>query len=212
MKVKTNRPKNFEEAFGLIMERSEPYWIKRNFFLENLQASKFQWFFVEGLIALEEELHLPGLLSLINGIEASLRWTHKQIIRDENQGYEPEKRSLLNNRLLRDCHDLGMPVERLSFNGEVDFLDKIKSNDRPAEIVRTRNNICHGNVFEYIREIDGDAFFVPGNLTPVSEQVLWISFHWVEGLGEYRRMRGLPPPLLVAREPCTEPLFLVECL
>ena len=95
MKVKTNRPKNFEEAFGLIMERSEPYWIKRNFFLENLQASKFQWFFVEGLIALEEELHLPGLLSLINGIEASLRWTHKQIIRDENQGYEPEKRSLL---------------------------------------------------------------------------------------------------------------------
>jgi len=192
IKVKIRRPRNFGEAFALLMTRSEPYWEKRNFFLENLQAAEFQWFFVEGLISLEEELHLPGLLSLINGIEASLRWTHRQITREENAGYEPERRSLLNNRLLRDCHDLGMPVERLAFNGETNFLEKIRTNDQPAEIVRTRNNVCHGNVFEYIQEIDGGAFFVPGNLTPVSEQVLWTSFHWAEGLGEYRRAKGFP--------------------
>lgn len=185
------RPQNYDEYFAIMMNRSEHYWRKRNFFLESLQAAEFQWFFVEGLIALEEELHLPGLLSLINGIEASIRWTHRQITRQEAEEPEPEKRSILSNHLLRKCHAQGMPVIALAFEGEVDFVKKISDNKINAKIVHTRHNVCHGNIYEYVQTVGGEPIFVPGNLTALSEEVLWVSFKWAHALGEYRRSIGM---------------------
>lgn len=201
------RPENFGEYFNIMMDRSEPYWEKRNFFLEALQAAEFQWFFVEGLIALEEELYLPGTLSLINGIEASLRWTHRQISKAEDDTPEPEKRSLLSNHLLRKCQAEGMPVEALAFEGETDFLELIKTNTKNVEIVRTRHNVCHGNIYEYIQVVAGEQVFVPGNLAKVSEQVLWVSFNWAHSLGDFRRKLGMPHHVELADIPVRNPFL-----
>ncbi|MBX8799739.1 hypothetical protein HBA92_03130 [Ochrobactrum sp. MR28] len=194
-----------DEAFAIMMGRSEYYWQKRNFFLEALQAAEFHWFFVEGLIALEEELHLPGLLSIINGIEASMRWTHRHMTREANESHEPEKRSLMNNRLLNECAELGMPVEVLAFNGEADFLDKIKGKTLNAELVRVRNNICHGNIFEYVADREHSSIMLPGNLTVVSEQILWISYQWAYALGEFRRKIGIPHHVDTPQIPISNP-------
>ncbi len=199
------RPENFGQYFTIMMNRSEHYWEKRNFFLESLQAAEFQWFFVEGLIALEEELHLPGLLSLINGIEASIRWTHRQVTREDNDTHEPEGRSILSNHLLRKCLAQGMPVEALAFEGEGDFFAKISTNAVNAEIVRTRHNVCHGNLHEYFQKVGDEVIFVPGNLVAISEQVLWVSFKWAHALGHYRRQLGLqhhvPNPDIPVKDP-----------
>jgi hypothetical protein len=201
------KPQNYDEYYAVMISRSEHYWRKRNFFLEALQAAEFQWFFVEGLIALEEDLHLPGLLSLMNGIEASIRWTHRQITRQDGDGPEPEKRSILSNYLLRQCHAKGMPVETLAFQGETDFLKTINDNKINADIVRTRHNICHGNIYEYVQEVGGEPVFVPGNLTVLSEQVLWVSFKWAHALGEYRRTIGMHHHVPTPNIPVENPFF-----
>jgi len=56
-----------------------------------------------------------------------------------------------------------------------------------------RNNICHGNIYEFInRELGPEnSFFTPECLRELSETLLKISYHWAEELGKFRRVDGL---------------------
>jgi hypothetical protein len=102
---------------------------------------------------------------------------------------------VLSNRLILQADEAGMPVQYLAFNDEDNFFEKLKS-DKPnrvdVEIVRLRNNICHGNVMEFVNVELGpeNSFFSPESLKTVTEKVLAISADWCEALGVFRRKHG----------------------
>ena len=164
-------------------------------FAEHLKAAEMHWFFVQGVEAIERELFVPGVSSILNGIEASLRVTLTQLA----NGAEVEELSpykVLSNTLINQAKDEGMPVEFLAFPNENDFLAKLatqKLNRIDVELVRQRNNICHGNIFEYINEELGeeDRFFTPECLRDTANVLIELATNWTTKLGEYRHARGL---------------------
>ena len=164
-----------------------------NFFLENLRGAEFHWFFVQAAKALEHELYVPAVSSLLNGIEATLRVTLQQIA-DPVIHHEPSPYRVLSNKLILDSYSHGIPVEILAFSGVTMLLEKLQSkkpNRTDVEIVRVRNNICHGNVFEFIkRELgEGNYFFTPECLSDLAISLLDMSKQWAIALGKYRHQR-----------------------
>lgn len=169
---------------------------ERNYFFEWLCAAEFHWFFVQGLDAIRNEFIVPGVSSLLNGIEASLRVTVEHVQSGETSPPEPSPYKVLSNNLLLKAEEIGMPIELLAFPDEHDFQEKLESqtpNRVDVEVVRLRNNICHGNISEFINTELGaeNSFFTPMSLSPIAEQLLNISFNWAKGLGQFRRGHGL---------------------
>jgi hypothetical protein len=172
--------------------------LERNHFFETLCAAEFHWFFVQGLDAIRNEYYVPGVSSLLNGIEASIRVTIAQVSGapkgkplDELSPYR-----VLSNNLILNAQEVGMPVEALAFPCEADFLEKLKTaklNRVDVEIVRQRNNICHGDIFEFINRDLGpeNTFFTPECVRPLAFTLVEVSHVWAEELGKYRRSKGL---------------------
>ncbi|WP_081459311.1 hypothetical protein [Pseudoxanthomonas suwonensis] len=175
-----------------------PWWEERNHFLETLCAAEFHWFFVQGLDAIRNEYYIPGLSSLLNGIEASLRVTIAQVSGAPDgeplDGLSPYR--VLSNNLILNAQEVGMPVEALAFPGEADFLGKlqtVKPNRVDVEVVRQRNNICHGDIFEFINRDLGpeNSFFTPECVRPLAFTLLEVSHAWAAELGRFRRSKNL---------------------
>lgn len=172
--------------------------LERNHFFEKLCAAEFHWFFVQGLDAIRNEFYVPGVSSLLNGIEASLRVTIAQISSapegkplDELSPYR-----VLSNNLILNAQEVGIPVKALAFPREADFLEKLKTvkpNRIDVEIVRQRNNICHGDIFEFINRDLGpeNSFFTPECVRPLAFTLIEVSHVWAEELGKFRRSKGL---------------------
>lgn len=169
----------------------------RNLFFESLCAAEQHWFFVQGHDAYVHELYLPALSSLLNGIEASLRVTLHLLPRGPSdqdiRDLSPYR--VLSNKLIQQAYEAGMPVRYLAFNDEHDFFDNLKSekpNRVDVGIVRLRNNICHGNVMEFINVELGpeNSFFSPEMLKTPTEKVLAICADWAEAMGHFRRQHG----------------------
>jgi len=177
--------------------RYRDFWKARKIFFESLCAAEQHWFFVQGHDAYVQQLYLPALSSLLNGIEATLRVTLHQVDADiSNKTVDLSPYRVLSNNLILQASDKGMEVRYLAFNDEHDFIEKLhsaKPNRRDVEIVRLRNNICHGNIFEFINRDLGaeNSFFSPEALKLVTEKVLAISADWCESLGSFRRAHGL---------------------
>ena len=170
--------------------------IERNHFFESLCAAEFHWFFVQGLDAISNGFFVPGVSSLLNGVEASLRVTIAQVSSGEKSVEDISPYKVLSNNLIKNAADLGMPIDALAFPGENDFrvrLSSQKPNKIDVEIVRQRNNICHGNIFEFInRELGPEnSFFTPESLKPLAYTLLEVSHGWAEDLGKFRQSKGL---------------------
>lgn len=179
-------------------DKNAAWWKERNYFFETLCAAEFHWFFVQGLDAIRNEYYVPGLSSLLNGIEASLRVTIAQVSGPPDgeplDGLSPYR--VLSNNLIRNGQEIGLPVEALAFPGEVDFLSKLqtaKSHRVDVEVVRQRNNICHGDIFEFINRDLGpeNSFFTPECVRPLALTLLEVSHVWAEELGKFRRSKNL---------------------
>ena len=164
----------------------------KNFFIEHLQAAEFHWFFVQGVDALMNGFYVPAVSSLLNGIEASLRVTISQASNSEHKIIELSSHKVLSNNLIKNAKELGLPTSALAFSNEKDFeikLETLKPNIINVEIVKQRNNICHGNILEFINTEFGDenSFFTPECLRELSFELLNICGNWVEQLGIYRK-------------------------
>lgn len=90
---------------------------------------------------------------------------------------------VLSNKLILQAQEEGMPMRYLAFNDEDDFLANLtseKPNKVDVGIVRLRNNICHGNVIDFVNVDLGpdNSYFSPELLKTVTEQVLTISADW----------------------------------
>jgi hypothetical protein len=174
----------------------QPWSAEMNFFFEALSAAEFHWFFVQGLAAIRTDLYVPGVSALLNGVEASVRVTLHQITAERLSEAELSPYRVLSNTLLKSAAENGMPVEALAFPGETDFLEKLsRSKDARTlvEIVRLRNDICHGNILKFIEKTDDreQSFFTPYSLRNVSALLLAVCFTWAKALGTFRRERGL---------------------
>jgi hypothetical protein len=156
-----------------------------------LKAPEFHWFFVQGVKAIENGLIVPGTSSLLNGIEASLRFTISQVKKEDKHG-PPSPYRVLSNNLIKDAGELGMPIASLAFPGEANFAAKLetqKPNVQYVEIVRHRNDLCHGNTYAYFnRELgEGNAFFTPECLKDLATKIIAVSDTWATELSNYRR-------------------------
>ncbi len=171
---------------------------ERNHFLEMLCAAEFHWFFVQGLDAIRNEYYIPGVSSLLNGIEATLRVTIAQVSAASGvksiEELSPYR--VLSNNLILNAKDIGMPVQALAFPSEADFMAKlntVKPNVVYVEVVRHRNNTCHGDIFEFINRDLGpeNSFFTPESIRPLAFILIDVCRNWAEELGKFRRSKGL---------------------
>lgn len=164
---------------------------ERIFFIKHHLGAEVHWFFSQGSEALKQGLILPACSSFIIGIESSLRVTMAQIEKPALvEELDPTR--ILSNRLLVAARAAGLPVNKLAFPEETDFIQKLESvkpNIRNVEIVRVRHNLCHGNILEYINKELGEDnyFFTPECCLKLAEQLLIVSKAWVEELGKFRK-------------------------
>ncbi|MFE0757899.1 hypothetical protein ACFW16_28320 [Inquilinus sp. NPDC058860] len=173
------------------------YHETRNLFFQSLCAAEQHWFFVQGHDAYVHELYIPALSSLLNGLEASLRVTLHLLnqVPQEQDLRDISPYRVLSNKLILQAQEAGLPVKYLAFNEEMDFFENLKTekpNRVDVGIVRLRNNICHGNVMDFVNVDLGpeSSFFSPEMLKTVTEKVLAISADWCEALGQFRRRHG----------------------
>lgn len=160
-------------------------------YLERALGPLVHWFFVQGIQALEQKLYLPGVTSLILGIEASVRVTMKEIDGTDFL-VDRELGKTLSNSLLRDAKEYGLPIEALVFPGEEDFEEKLRSNQTHVEIVRVRHDLAHGNVLAFINEELGteNRFFTPECLRDLSNVLEEVCDQWTDELAKVRMARG----------------------
>ena len=164
---------------------------ERIFFLKHHLGAEVHWFFSQGSEALKQGLILPACSSFIIGIESSLRVTMAQIEKTAPiEELDPTR--TLSNRLLVAARAAGLPVNKLAFPEETDFIQKLESvkpNIRNVEVVRVRHNLCHGNILEHINKELGEDnyFFTPECCLKLAVQLLIVSKAWVEELGKFRK-------------------------
>lgn len=160
-------------------------------YLERPLGPLVHWFFVQGVEALQQDLYLPGVASLILGIEASVRVTMKEI---EGTDFlaDRELGKTLSNSLLRDAKEAGLPVGTLAFPGEEDFKEKLLSNKPHVEIVRVRHDLAHGNVLAFVNEELGaeNRFFTPECLRDLSRVLEDMCDRWSEELVKVQAVRN----------------------
>lgn len=168
-------------------------------YYEHCTVPVIDWFFKQATEAVHHGLWIPACTSFLNGIETSLMVTLKSLmLKPSVNGQQPapelvdlEGISVMSNTLLRKAKQEGMPVELLSFPAEKDMLAKIAAGRKPeAEIVRLRNNVCHGNILEFIMSVDiGNSepirFFTPECCRDLVHELSSISRNWAVGLHKY---------------------------
>jgi hypothetical protein len=175
-------PLDIDQAFFEV-----PPWVR---IAGILNAAEFHWHFAQGIKAIEAELYIPGVLSLLAGIEASIRFSLYQI-KSAEFPFEEDLGAVLSNSLLRQAHQAGLPVQLLAFPGENQFLAALNFTKPGVQVVALRNDLAHGNVRAFINRDLGDenAFFTPECLRPLAHQLQQISSSWAEGLAHYRAAR-----------------------
>lgn len=179
--------KNFLDEAKIEQER-------RTFFAVALMNPAFHLFFTQGQQALEAELYIPGVSSILNGFEASLRVTMAQLDPNYDGDLRLSPYHLLSNTMLSKAHDVGLPVERLALRSDKHFLDQIKTKDNVG-IVQLRHDVCHGNILDFIwkMEFEQIQILTPECLRATAADLLDVAYHWATGLAEFREKRGRRP-------------------
>lgn len=179
------------------IEKGQRDAARKNFFVGALLDPTFHWHFTQGQQALEQELYLPGVSALLNGIEASLRVTMAELGGGDLEKRELSNYQLLSNTLLRQGRDAGLPVEALSFPDEEDFKGQLDTKTS-VKVVALRHDICHGNILDFIQTLEGEEpiqILTPECLRPTAALLLGVSLTWARDLGEFRTGVGLRPKL-----------------
>ncbi|KAB8042539.1 hypothetical protein [Janthinobacterium aquaticum] len=172
-----------------IAERFRSFADQHNYY-RRLRGAETHWFFVEAEKALRHGLYIAAVLSFINGIEASIRTNvlyHQGKFDEESMS----KVNIMKNRLLHEARAIGLKVEMLAFPGELDFEEKLKDNVT-VELVRVRNNLCHGNVFEYFQKVTGtsETIFTSECLQNLALTLKDVSEKWTKEIERFKESQG----------------------
>jgi len=149
-----------------------------------LRAAEFHWHFSQGIIALDQRLYIPGCLSLLTGIEASIRCTIQQ---RRDPGVVPEQLgSTLSNSLLREASRVGLPIHTLVVPGEADFWERLPERSDHVRIVQLRHDLAHGNLLGYMQQTEHGPLLVPEFIQPTARTLRRLSLNWCRELAAYR--------------------------
>jgi hypothetical protein len=166
--------------------------LRKTFFVRSLMNSAFHWYFTQGQDALLSGLILPGISSLLNGIEGSIRVTVAQLAEDYQGDLVLDRQVVLSNRLLRKARELGLPVDLLAFPGEDDFARVLETRTN-VKLVQLRHDINHGNLLSFIREVTEFRILTPECLMAEAAILLGISYEWAAALAKFRVEHGIRP-------------------
>ena len=168
-----------------IAEQFRSFADQHNYY-RRLRGAETHWFFVEAEKALRHGLHIAAVLSFINGIEASIR-TNVLYQQGKFDVDSMSNVTVMTNALLREAQSIGLQVEILAFPGEVDFKDKLKTKEK-VELVRVRNNLCHGNIFEYFQKVPntGETIFTSECLQGLALILKDISEKWSKEIMRFK--------------------------
>lgn len=164
-------------------ERTWEVLKRQSAYVQRDLGAEAHWFFIQGDKAIEQQLYVPGVVSLLHGIEMSLR-----MVVSEVKQTTLDQTPTFSNSLLRQAHGLGIPVEELALPSEDNFVGKLKTNKPDVEIVRLRHDLSHGNTLAFIQTIPGtkDQFFTPESLREVAHVLIETSGRWTESLSSFR--------------------------
>jgi hypothetical protein len=178
-------PDNFADRFRTFVDLHNYY--------RRLRGAETHWFFVEAEKALRHDLYIAAVLSFINGIEASIR-TNVMYMQKKFDEESMGKVDIMKNTLLLEARSIGMRVELLSFPDEADFEEKLNSkgkNKKSVELIRVRNNLCHGNVFEYFQKVPDseEIIFTSECLRGLALTLQSISQAWSKEIERFKEMQ-----------------------
>ncbi|HCI3538433.1 TPA: hypothetical protein NOZ40_002833, partial [Acinetobacter baumannii] len=151
-------------------------------FIQENSGAEFHWYFIQGIEAYINGHYLPALLSLICGIEASLRST-LHLISDspEDRLYVAEN---MNKQMIIKAKQKGLPISVLAFSDEHDFHEKI-TNDEKINLIKLRNDLMHGNIREFTEYFEDQRIFYPEHLLDPLVEIILISKKWIKELSEF---------------------------
>ncbi|HEN9559782.1 hypothetical protein [Acinetobacter baumannii] len=152
-------------------------------FIQENSGAEFHWYFIQGIEAYTNGHYLPALLSLICGIEASLRST-LHLISDspEDRLYVAEN---MNKQMIIKAKQKGLPISVLAFSDEHDFHEKI-TNGEKINLIKLRNDLMHGNIREFTEYFEDQRIFYPEHLLDPLVEIILISKKWIKELSEFR--------------------------
>jgi hypothetical protein len=181
-----------EEKQTVVDRMMRAHWNK-TFFVQICAPSPYHWIFQQSYDALLDEYYIPGVSGMLNAIEASLRFTISDL--DADQGREGDFGAVLSNALVLRARKIGLDVSILALPGERDFDDKLNNGGRanPIGIVKLRNSVCHGNLMEFVSDIEVvPDYFVPELLLGRAVDLVDVAVDWVFELARFRHLKGLP--------------------
>ena len=183
-----------DEGLRSFLEEVKAEQQRRAFFAATLMNPAFHWFFTQGQQALEAELYIPGVSSILNGIEASLRVTMTQIDLEYAGTLNLSPYRLLSNMMLSKAHAAGLPVKLLAMRGESDFLNQIETK-KNVTIVQLRHDVCHGNILNFIQRMEFEKIEIltPECLRTTAADLLDLAYRWALGLAQFRAKNGRRP-------------------
>ena len=175
---------NTAEKFRLFAKQHNSRW--------HIRYGEVGPFFTDGYACVAHGQYLAACLSFITGIEMSLRLPllHQNGF-DLRQAWKRKQDTgvpLLSNELLLKASAIGLPVKLLRYGRDPEesiFVQNLLSNDpeKQANIVRLRNNICHGNLNLFVEEKDGVPMVHNSTIEKEAKELEAVVTAWSYGFG-----------------------------
>jgi len=175
-----------EARRAFVQQQALDFAAKHNFARRLNFSAEMHWFFYEARVSLEAGRFLASALCYMHGIEATVRWLHREAYPHAKPDLEDQAN--FSHRLLRELQAVGYRVETLAFPGEADFLTKIQTSKPHVELLRQRNNIAHGNAAEYFQTVPetSDRIFTPECLRDLARTLHEVSDAWTREIARRR--------------------------
>lgn len=161
-------------------------------------GAEYAWYFMESEKAFEQGLFLLSVCGSLIGIEASLRGLIKLL---EGIKYHEEKRikkPKLNIATLKQIQEHGLNIDVLCFPDD-DYSQFMRSNNHTITIIELRNELSHGNLFNYLEPHDiripnkpcqdPGKIFNPAFLKDLNQQLLEIQLKWANEINRFNKQR-----------------------
>jgi hypothetical protein len=176
---------DIDEKFHLFAKQHNSRW--------HIRYGEVAPFFTDGYACVAHGQNLAACLSFITGIEMSLRLPllHAKGF-DIRRAWDTTGTGvpLLSNDLLVKAGEIGLPIRLLRYGRdpkESIFLSNLlcEKHENRANIVRLRNNICHGNLNIFVEEKDGIAMVHNSEIEKEAKELEAVVAAWTEGFGKW---------------------------
>lgn len=173
-----------DEKFRLFAKQHNLRW--------HLRYGEVGPFFADGYACVAHGQYLAACLSFITGIEMSLRLPllHARGFDIRRAWDQKTGVPLLSNELLVRASEIDLPIKLLRYGRDPEesiFLQNLscRTHAKQANIVRLRNNICHGNLSIFVEETDGGPMVHNSTIENEAKELEMVAIAWGKGFGDW---------------------------